>query len=62
MNEDEDRTRSHIMKCAAACLDHIRTVRWGQARSIYQETEGELELHVFIEVKCLSRATKETKT
>lgn len=56
MNEDapDDPNRRRIAECAAACLDHIRTVRWGSATSEYAVTDRDLELQIAISVRCYS--------
>jgi hypothetical protein len=54
MSED-DQIRCKLMECAAACLDHIRAVKWGSATSQYITTGKDgLEIHVSIHLSCYS--------
>lgn len=55
-----DPVKDRLIKCAGACLEHIRKVKWGTATSQYQVTSDELIIQVSIEVKCFERNPEAT--
>jgi hypothetical protein len=54
MSEAEDPIRRDLMASAAACLEHIRAVKWGLATSQYMTVDRGFEIHVSIQVSCHS--------
>jgi hypothetical protein len=51
-----DKARDEIQRLAAACLDHVRAVQWGQGSATYGVNDGGLRLSVSIVVTCNRRA------
>lgn len=45
-----------ILKNAAACLTHVRTVIWGEGTAAYEIDDGRARLLVTISVRTLSEA------
>jgi hypothetical protein len=50
--------RVTIAARAQACLDHVRSVKWGEAVASYQVDDGDLRIWVTISVKSLGPAHK----
>ena len=50
--------RVTIATRAQACLDHVRSVKWGEATTSYQVDDGDLRIWVNISVKSLGPAHK----
>jgi hypothetical protein len=51
MGKDEQ-VRQTLMESAAACLDHIRSVKWGTATAEYGTIDQGFQIHVSIRVSC----------
>ena len=57
-DDPEDRNKARLLTCAAACLDHIRAVRWGVGSASYVVPDRGVKLMITIEVRSLSEATE----
>lgn len=53
-----DRVRDTLLRRAAACLDHVRAVRWGEAQTSYTVDDGDMSIDVVVRVCCVRAAVR----
>jgi hypothetical protein len=60
MSDAEDHVETMLLKQAAACLAHVRAVRFGCANTHYEITDQDLRLLVRIDISSVGTVTVKT--